>query len=77
MRNDPRYLKLLKNISRNLREIRNDSALTQEEIAEIIGFSTRYYQKLESGRQSPNLVTLYQVCINLKIDISLLLKRPS
>ena len=72
MRYEHRYLKFLERVSNNLKKYRKEAGLTQERLSESIGFSTRYYQNLESGRQSPNLVTLYKVCVHLKIDIALL-----
>ena len=74
MRNDRKYLKILERVTSNLREQRHKAGLSQERLSEIVGFSTRYYQRLESGTQSPNLLTLYKVCAHLKIDIGLLFK---
>ena len=74
MRYERKYLKILKNVSRNLKKQREVSGLTQEKLAEMVGFSTRYYQKLESGTQSPNLLTLYKVCAQLRVDIAVLFK---
>ena len=74
MRYERKYLKFLDRVAKNLKKYRNEAGMTQERLSEKIGFSTRYYQNLESGRQSPNLVTLYKVCAHLKIDIGLLFK---
>ena len=75
MRYEKKYLKILERVSRNLKKYRKSSKLTQERLAELVGFSTRYYQKLESGTQSMNLLTLYKVCTLLGIDISFLFKK--
>lgn len=75
MKYEAKYLRVLKRVSNNLKKYRKQSNLTQERAAELIGFSTRYYQMLESGKQSPNLLTLYKVSKKFKIDVSLLLER--
>ena len=75
MRYELKYLKLLKRLSYNLKKCRKESGLTQEKLSELVGFTTRYYQRLESGTQSPNLLTLYKVSKHLKIDVSLLLEK--
>lgn len=38
-------------LSRRLKELRNQSGLTQEEFAQIAGFSYKFYQQIESGRK--------------------------
>ncbi len=74
MEYEAKYLKLLKRVSFNLKECRRKAKLTQEQLSELVGFSTRYYQRLESGAQSPNLLTLYKVSKHLKVDISVFFK---
>lgn len=78
MRHEKKYLKLLELISLNIKKHRAHSGLTQEEVAELTGFNVRYYQRLEAGAQSPNLLTLYKVSEGFKIEVSDLLKnRPA
>ena len=74
MKDEARYLKLLKKTSANIKKYRLKSGLTQEEFAEKIDISCRYYQKLESGKYSPSLFTLYKISKNLRVDVNLLLK---
>lgn len=75
MNYDGKYLKLLQRVSSNLKKYRIEAKLTQEKLSELVGFTTRYYQRLESGTQSPNLLTLYKVTRHLKIDISSLFEK--
>ena len=75
MKYELKYLRLLERLSYNLKKYRRESGLTQEKLSELAGFTTRYYQRLESGTQSPNLLTLYKVSKHLKIDVSLLLEK--
>ena len=74
MEYETKYKRLLERISNTLKQERKSSGFTQEELAEKVGFSTRYYQRIESGKQSVNLLTLYKVCKSLKIDVSDLFK---
>ena len=69
---EKKYLALLQRMAQNLKAYRKQKGLTQEQLAERVGFSARYYQRLESGRWSPNLLTLYKVSKQLKIDTAAL-----
>ena len=71
---EKRYLSLLGRVAHNLKIYRKQRGFSQEQLAERVGFSTRYYQRLESGRWSPNILTLYKVAKQLKIDTSNLFK---
>ncbi|HEY8966776.1 MAG TPA: helix-turn-helix transcriptional regulator [Candidatus Methylacidiphilales bacterium] len=46
---------LVKRVSRNLKRLRDETGLTQEELAERAGVSPRYIQFLEAGKQLPSL----------------------
>ena len=46
--------RLRKRFSRNLKNIRENKGLTQEKLAERLGVSTRYLQRLE-GNNCPNV----------------------
>ena len=72
---EKKYLNLLQRVAHNLKAYRKQRGLSQEQLAEGVGFSTRYYQRLESGRWSPNILTLYKVSKQLKIDTSDLFKK--
>ncbi|MFG1492683.1 helix-turn-helix transcriptional regulator [Halobacteriovorax sp. ZH4_bin.1] len=67
------YEELLSKVANNIKTIRTSKGLTQQNMAEE-GFNYRYYQKIESGRQSLNLETLYRISKVLKVDVVDLLK---
>lgn len=45
-------------LATNLRRIRNDSGRTQEEMAHILGVSSRYLGSIERGKVSPSVTLL-------------------
>ncbi len=45
----------------NVRRIREQKGLTQEQFAEISGFSQQYISGLEQGRRNPTVITLYEL----------------
>jgi transcriptional regulator with XRE-family HTH domain len=56
--------------------IRRERGLTQEQLAEISGFSQQYISGLEQGRRNPTVVTLYELATALGVS-HLDLLRPS
>jgi len=48
-------------VGRNVQRIRKKKGLTQEQLAEISGFSQQYISGLEQGRRNPTVVTLYEL----------------
>jgi transcriptional regulator with XRE-family HTH domain len=42
--------------------------LTQEQLAEISGFSQQYISGLEQGRRNPTVVTLYELATALGVS---------
>jgi transcriptional regulator with XRE-family HTH domain len=48
-------------VGRNVRRIRKKRGLTQEQLAEISGFSQQYISGLERGQRNPTVVTLYEL----------------
>ena len=67
------YDKLLQKLALNIKKYRNKFGWTQEEMT-TFGFNYRYYQKLESGRHSPSLYTLYKLSKVFRIKLIELLK---
>lgn len=53
--------------------IRKQRGLTQVEMAKL-GFSARWYQRLESGKHIPTIPTLHRLAMVFKIDITELFK---
>jgi transcriptional regulator with XRE-family HTH domain len=63
-------------VGANVRRIRQDRGLTQEEFSEKSGFTQQYISDLERGRRNPTIVTLYELSVALGVShIDLL--RPS
>jgi transcriptional regulator with XRE-family HTH domain len=52
----------------NVRRIRQKKRLTQEQLAEISGFSQQYISGLEQGRRNPTVVTLYELASALGVS---------
>jgi transcriptional regulator with XRE-family HTH domain len=48
-------------VGRNFARIRLERGLTQEQVAEISGFSQQYISGLERGHRNPTVVTLYEL----------------
>jgi transcriptional regulator with XRE-family HTH domain len=64
-------------LSVNLRRIRNDSGRTQEEMAHLLGISSRYLGSIERGRVSPSVTLLGQFADALKLDPCTLIRDPA
>jgi transcriptional regulator with XRE-family HTH domain len=63
-------------VGRNVRRLRNASGLTQEQFAEVSGFSQQYISDLERGLRNPTVITLYELSMALGVS-HLELVRPS
>lgn len=53
-------------VGENVRRIRQDRGLTQEQFADLSGFSQQYLSGLERGRRNPTVVTLFELASALK-----------
>lgn len=53
-------------VGENVRRIRQDRGLTQEQFADVSGFSQQYLSGLERGRRNPTVVTLFELATALK-----------
>jgi len=67
------YNRFLFGFSKNLRAIRDKLGLTQEELSLKCGLNYRFYQKLESGKYSPSLSTVFKLSKALKVKVTDLL----
>jgi transcriptional regulator with XRE-family HTH domain len=45
----------------NVRRIRNEAGMTQEQLAERSGFTQQYVSDLERGRRNPTVVSLFEL----------------
>jgi transcriptional regulator with XRE-family HTH domain len=52
----------------NVKRVRQEKGLTQEELAERSGFSQQYISGLEQGRRNPTIVTLYELAVALGVS---------
>ncbi len=48
-------------VGRNVRRLRLDRGVTQEELAVKSGFGQNYISDLERGRRNPTVVTLWEI----------------
>ena len=55
-------------VGRNVRRVRQHRGLTQEQLAELSGFSQQYISGLEKGRRNPTIVTLYELATVLGVS---------
>jgi transcriptional regulator with XRE-family HTH domain len=61
-------------LGRNVLRIRKSKNLTQEELAEMSGFSQQYISGLEKGQCNPTVVTVYELSLSLGVNYIELLK---
>jgi transcriptional regulator with XRE-family HTH domain len=55
-------------VGQNVKRIRLKKGLTQEQFADISGFSQQYISGLESGHRNPTVVTLYEIALALGVS---------
>jgi len=57
-------------LGENIRKIRNQRGYSQEEFAEIAGFSRSYYTEVETGKRNISVLNLVKIAETLKADWS-------
>ena len=62
-------LKVLLRCADALYDARMERNLTQEQAAELLDISVRWYQKLESGRSVPNFQLTYKITEKFGINL--------
>lgn len=60
-------------LGRNLRRLRGEKALTQEELAGRASLSTNYIGEVERGERNPSAKVLFAIARALKVEPSKLL----
>ena len=55
-------------VGRNVRRIRLEKGLTQEQFADVSGFSQQCISGLESGKRNPTVVTLHELAQALGVS---------
>jgi transcriptional regulator with XRE-family HTH domain len=63
-------------VGQNVKRIRQRIGLTQEQFAEVSGFSQQYISSLERGQRNPTVVTVYELATALGVS-HVELVRPS
>ena len=51
----------------NVKRIRQRKGLTQEEFAEISGYSQQYLSGLEKGKRNPTVITVFELATALGV----------
>lgn len=64
-------------VAANLRRARHGKKLTQEELADLSGLSSRYIGAVERADKSPTVTALGRIANALEIEPADLLKRPT
>lgn len=64
-------------VGQNVKRIRLEKKLTQEQFSDMSGFSQQYLSGLESGRRNPTIVTLYEIAKALGVSHLDLLEPPT
>ena len=64
---------LLKKFGKNVKIERIKKNLTQEQFAEILGFSSNYIAYIENGRQNMSLAKVLELAVALDVNINKLL----
>jgi len=59
---------LLLNIGDNIRRVRKERGYSQEEFADIAGFSRSYYTEIETGKRNISVLNLIKIIKALKAD---------
>ena len=54
-------------MGQNIKRIRQEQGLTQEQLAERFAFSQRSISGLEQGRRNPTIVSLYELATALGV----------
>ncbi|TIP11304.1 helix-turn-helix domain-containing protein [Mesorhizobium sp.] len=60
----------------NLRRIRHDKNMTQEELADRAGLSARYIGAIERANKSASVTVLGRIAEALGVEAAALIKRP-
>jgi transcriptional regulator with XRE-family HTH domain len=63
-------------VRRNVKRIRQEKGLTQEQLPDLSGFSQRYISGLEQGRRNPTVVSLYELAAALGVSHVELVRPP-
>ena len=63
---------IVKIIGRNIKELRNERKISQQDLAEECNFEKSNLARIESGRTNPTVKTLFKISEALKIPLATL-----
>ncbi len=66
--------KFAKHIGKRLREVREKTGISQEQLSESAGYYRTYVGHIENGKHSPSVHTMWRLAKVMKIDLGELLK---
>ncbi len=61
--------KILKNFGEQVKKLRMDAGLSQEEFAERLGIHRTYVSFIERGQRNPSLLMIFKISRILKIKL--------
>jgi len=64
-----RYGKRLKSLGVNVKKIRTEKGLTQEQVSFRANISFSTYSTLEAGKLNPTVATLFAIAEAMKVDV--------
>jgi len=59
----------LRKIAARIKELRKNSALTQEQLAEKANIDYKFFQKIENGTRNITVNTLIRICDSLNVSL--------
>ena len=63
------FWKMMKRIGRNIRRVRLEKNLTQEEVSEKMGVNLKNYQRLEYGERPISTRNLFRIARRLEVTM--------
>jgi len=63
-----------KKLGENLRRIRKEKGMTQEDLCNVLDLDRGYISSIENGKRNPTLSTLKKLADALKVSVDELLK---
>lgn len=67
-RRDSKERQFLRQIAGNIRKAREKKGYSQEELAEVAGFSRSYYNEIETGKRNISLINLKKIMDALELS---------
>lgn len=65
---------IIRRVAETIRIERLRKKLSQQDLAEMVGISTKYLNLIENEKSNPTVVIVVQICLALDINLDKLLK---